>query len=96
LPEESALELAQRVVAPGASPSKQVLRKELQGRVLAALAALAPTDREVLVLRYLEQLSTAEVAAVLEITPGAVKSRQLRALVRLRVLLADDLAEDGP
>jgi RNA polymerase sigma-70 factor (ECF subfamily) len=93
LPEESALELAQRLAAPGPSPSKQVLRRELQGRVSAALATLAPHDREVLVLRYLEQLPIADVAAILGVSVGAVKSRQLRALVRLRALLADDLAE---
>jgi RNA polymerase sigma-70 factor, ECF subfamily len=93
LPEESAVELARRLVAPGASPSQQVLRQELQGRVQAALAELPWRDREVLVLRYLEQLSTADTAAVLGVTTGAVKLRHLRALERLRGLLADDLAE---
>jgi RNA polymerase sigma-70 factor (ECF subfamily) len=96
LPDESAMELARRLVAPGMSPSNLVLRQELQGRVQAALAALPWRDREVLVLRYLEQLSTAEVAAVLDITPGAVKLRHLRALERLRGLLGDEATEAGP
>jgi RNA polymerase sigma-70 factor, ECF subfamily len=95
LPEESAVELARRLVAPGTSPSHQVLRQELQVRVQAALAALPWRDREVLVLRYLEQLTTAETAAVLGLTAGAVKLRHLRALERLRGLLEDDLAEGG-
>ena len=47
-----------------------------------------------LVLRYLEQMSTAEIAAVLGTTPGAVKVRHLRALERLRGLLPDDRTED--
>ena len=47
-------------------------------------------------LRYLEQLSTQETAAVLDITPGAVKVRHLRALERLRGLLGDVLSEDEP
>jgi RNA polymerase sigma-70 factor (ECF subfamily) len=93
LPDESAVELARRLAAPGSSPSHAALRLELQGRVQAALAALPERDREVLVLRYLEQLSLAETAAVLEITPGAVKLRHLRALERLRGLLGNDLAE---
>ena len=46
--------------------------------------AAAPGDREVLVLRHLEQLSTADAAAVLGISDGAVKVRHLRALQRLR------------
>jgi RNA polymerase sigma-70 factor (ECF subfamily) len=50
----------------------------------------------VLVLRYLEDLSTRELAAVLGLSESAVKMRQLRALCRLRDLLGDDLAEDLP
>jgi RNA polymerase sigma-70 factor (ECF subfamily) len=96
LPEESALELARRLVAPETSPSHAAARRELQARVQAALSELPWRDREVLVLRYLEQLSTAEVAAVLEITPGAVKLRHLRALERLRHLLGEEGSENSP
>jgi RNA polymerase sigma-70 factor (ECF subfamily) len=94
LPEESAVQLAQRLLAPGSSPSERLLRDELRGRVQAALAQLSPRDREVLVLRHLEQLSTEETAAVLGITQGAVKTRHLRALERLRGLLGEDFAEE--
>ena len=55
----------------------------------AALAQLPQRDREVLVLRYLEQLSTREMAEVLGTPEGTVKSRHLRALERLRGLLGD-------
>jgi RNA polymerase sigma-70 factor (ECF subfamily) len=96
LPEESAVQLAQRLMAPGSSPSARLLRDELRGRVQAALAQLPPRDREVLVLRHLEQLSTQDTAAVLGITLGAVKTRHLRALERLRSLLGEDFAEEGP
>jgi RNA polymerase sigma-70 factor (ECF subfamily) len=95
LPDESALELAHRL-APPTSPSSQLARQEQHARVRAALAGLAERDREVLVLRYLEQLSTAETAAVLGITAGAVKVRHLRALHRLRAALADDFEEGRP
>ena len=91
LPEESAVQLAQRLLAPGSSPSERLVRDELRGRVQAALAQLAPRDREVLVLRHLEQLSTQHTAAILGITQGAVKTRHLRALERLRGLLGESL-----
>jgi len=76
--------LAERLVNSGSSPSARLLAAELRERVRAALEALEPHDREVLVLRYLEQLATKEVAAVLGITEAAVKTRHRRALERLR------------
>jgi RNA polymerase sigma-70 factor (ECF subfamily) len=93
LPDESALELADRLAARGSSPSTRLRRDELCGQLRRALAQLEDADREVLALRYLEDLSTKEVAAVLGVTEAAVKMRQLRALRRLRDLLGDDLAE---
>src|SRR5438445_8218723 len=65
LPDASALELAQRLVSQGTSPSNGLLRDEVRGRVQAALTRLPEGDREVLVLRYLEKLSMGEVAVVL-------------------------------
>src|SRR5262249_5179573 len=77
---ELALPLAARLAASGTSPSEHVLRQERRQRLQEALARLGERDREVLVLRYLEQLSTKETAAVLGISDGAVKLRHLRAL----------------
>jgi RNA polymerase sigma-70 factor (ECF subfamily) len=96
LPDESALDLANRLLHPGSSPSARLGREEVRGRVRDALGQLPEGDREVLVLRHLEQLSTPEIAAVLGITEGAVYTRHLRALERLRGLLGDDFLEDEP
>jgi RNA polymerase sigma-70 factor (ECF subfamily) len=94
LPDESAMELANRLLAPGSSPMNQLLRAEQRARVQAALTRLGERDREILVLRHLEQLSTAEMAAVLHISEGAVKTRHLRALQRFRDLLTAERGED--
>jgi RNA polymerase sigma-70 factor (ECF subfamily) len=93
LPDDSAMRLAQRLFAPGSSPSQRLLREELRDRVQAALAQLAPRHREILVLRHLEELSTNETAAVLGITAGAVKMQHLRAVQCLRGLLGENFAE---
>ena len=90
LPDQSARALAERLFDKGTSPSGRLMSQELRDRVQAALDQLEPRDREVLVLRYLEQLSTAESAAALGISIGAVKMRHLRALQRLRADLGDD------
>jgi RNA polymerase sigma-70 factor (ECF subfamily) len=94
LPEDSAVELAARLVAAEASPSSHLLREELRERVRQGLSRLAPPDRQVLVLRHLEQLSTREVAEVLGVTEAAVKSRHIRALERLHRLLGEDIGEE--
>jgi RNA polymerase sigma-70 factor, ECF subfamily len=93
LSDESAAALAQRLVQSGSTPSNHMLRQEMRGRVQDALGRLSERDREVLVMRYLEQLSIREIAAVLDITEGAVKVRHLRALEPLRSVLSDDSEE---
>jgi RNA polymerase sigma-70 factor (ECF subfamily) len=93
LPGESLLELADRLLARGSTPSAGLRRAEQQARLRSALERLAEADREVLVLRHLEQLSTRQTAGVLGVSEGAVKVRLLRALERLRDLLDE---EDRP
>jgi RNA polymerase sigma-70 factor (ECF subfamily) len=94
LPEGSAMELAGRLLASGTGPSEAARRRETKERVRAALAQLSEQDREVLALRHLEQLSAREAAAVLGLTEAALKSRVLRAMQRLRGLLADEPEEE--
>lgn len=89
LPDHSALALIDRIADRGTSPSRRLVREEDRRRIRGALDDLPDRDREVLVMRYLEQLSGAEIAAVLGIGEGAVKMRLLRALERLRALLDD-------
>ena len=72
-----------------ASAESEAILSEDRREVLAALARLPRRRREVLVLRYYLGLSEAEIAAVLGISAGTVKSTAARALAAL----ARDLGE---
>jgi len=66
---------------------------DLRIALLAALRRLSPSDRAVIVLRYLADRSVEQVAGDLDRSPSAVKVQSMRALARLRALLGSDLAE---
>jgi RNA polymerase sigma-70 factor, ECF subfamily len=91
LNDESVAELAHSIVTSSHNPGRRAMLAEMQARMKAALLELKPPDREILVLRYLEQLGVEEIAGVLGISQTAVTSRHLRALQRLRRLLGDEL-----
>lgn len=95
LSDTSATKLADRFLASGSSPLKQLLREEAGAYLRATLARLAPGHREILVLRYLEQLNGAECATVLGISEKAANQRHLRAVRRLHHLLAEGLSGGG-
>jgi RNA polymerase sigma-70 factor (ECF subfamily) len=74
--------------ASGPDPLALAIAGERRGELLGALAALRARDREVLALRYLLDMSEAELAVTLGCRRGTVKSRLSRALERLREQVA--------
>lgn len=68
----------------GPSPEQRYAQAEMQGIVSDVIEKLDPEFRVVLTLRDLEELSTQEAAEVLGISVPAVKSRLLRARLKLR------------
>jgi RNA polymerase sigma-70 factor (sigma-E family) len=86
-------------VATGALPetaahTDDYAAADRRAAVLAALRTLPGAQREVLVLRYVADLSEADTARALGCSPGTVKSRTSRALAALRasgVLLQEEV-----
>jgi len=72
---------------PAASPERAALGAEARGRIWRTFRQLSPRQREVLVLRYVEDRSTEDVAEALNLTTGAVKRHLFRAVRRLRSAL---------
>ena len=62
----------------------KMVRREQRAHLQRALAELPENQREVLHLRYAEELSRAEIAQVLDIPENLVKSRLYEGMVNLR------------
>jgi RNA polymerase sigma-70 factor (ECF subfamily) len=88
LPGATSAALAAQLLGHQTRPSEAAVRAEAKIRLQEALNGMEPLDREVLALRHFEQLTNAEAARVLQIKEAAAGKRYLRALERLREILA--------
>jgi RNA polymerase sigma-70 factor (ECF subfamily) len=70
-------------------------RHEVQAEVRSAIERLGPEHRDVVLLREIEGLSYGEIAGVLQIPVGTVRSRLHNARVELGTLLAALAREKG-
>lgn len=93
LSDASSLALAQQLMV--SRPSQIARRKETAELLRAAIERMGETDREILLLRHIEELTNSEAAEALEIDPGTARKRHGRAIRRLGELLADlDFSRD--
>lgn len=76
-------------------PERRFEQRQQRGRVAAALAMLPPADREVLVLRDIEELSGEAAARALDLTVPAMKSRLHRARLKLAAALRHEVPDEG-
>jgi RNA polymerase sigma-70 factor, ECF subfamily len=87
-PGASSASLAGYLVAHLTSPSQAVMRAEMEAQLREAIDSLDPIDREVLILRHFEELTNSEVAETLAIQVKAASIRYVRAVARLKAILA--------
>jgi RNA polymerase sigma-70 factor, ECF subfamily len=85
-----------RLVDPGESPFEKFAHGEICAAVDAALQEVPEPYRTALILRDLEEMSYEEVAEVLQISLGTVKSRITRGRDALRKKLAGYVRDVGP
>ena len=89
--EEGSSSLAERLAALPGGGIESLERRELAERLGAALGRLTEEMREVFLLGEIEELPYAEIARILGIPVGTVKSRMYHAVRRLRAWLGQDL-----
>jgi RNA polymerase sigma-70 factor (ECF subfamily) len=87
-PRASSASLAELLMGRLTTASRAAIRAETQIRVQEALNAMDAIDREVLVLRHFEMLSNEETAQALGLKPSAASNRHMRALKRLKEIMA--------
>lgn len=87
-PQATSASIAAQLLGQLTSPSKAAMRAEIAGQLEHAFDEMDEIDKEVLALRHFEEMSNGEVAEVLGITQKAASIRYIRALKRLKKILA--------
>jgi RNA polymerase sigma-70 factor (ECF subfamily) len=85
--DRSAADLAGNLADRELTPAAAATWHELERRFAVAVEQLDEADRQIVLLRHFEHLSTAEAAEALGLSKPAAGMRYLRAMRRLRVLL---------
>ena len=80
----------------GADPINVIRRREIAARIQAALDALPPYHRGVILMREVEGMSYEEMAQAMGVSKGTIMSRLFHARQKLQRALADCYAEEGP
>ena len=80
--------MASQLIGQFTSVAGRALRREMQQKLQAVLDTMPETDREIIALRHVEQMSHSDIATLLEISENAATKRYVRAIRRLRSELA--------
>ncbi len=86
-PEASQADMLGQFADRELTPAAAATWRELERRFAAAVEQLEEADRQIVLLRHFEHLSTAEAAEALGLSKAAAGMRYLRAMRRLRILL---------
>jgi len=94
-PEEDSATMADQLASPVPAPDQHIQSRERQAMVHAALQKLSPELREAVILRDLQDLDYRDIAQVLKVPEGTVKSRINRGRTELARLLSRTYQQDA-
>jgi RNA polymerase sigma-70 factor (ECF subfamily) len=84
---DSSLEWAAQFFDGEMTPASAAMRVEMERRVQESIQKLPDDDRDIILMRYVEQLSNQDVASALGLSEAAASMRCLRAVRKLQTLL---------
>ncbi|HZS27182.1 MAG TPA: sigma-70 family RNA polymerase sigma factor [Candidatus Angelobacter sp.] len=93
--EDDSLSLSDQITDTRPAPDDRLASKETQKMVQAALARISPDLREAVILRDLQDMDYKEIAVVLRVPEGTVKSRINRGRMELARLLSRNKRQAG-
>ena len=93
--DRSTMDLAAQLCDSELTPAAAVAQEEMARCVERAISELPDQDCEIIIMRHYEQLSNQEIAQALGLTEPAASMRYLRAVRRLRELLAGGESKSG-
>ncbi len=93
--EENPFDAVSMLRDESAEPERHMLQKEKTQIILACLERIAPSLREVVVLRDVQGFSYGEIAQILDISEGTVKSRLSRARQAVKEMFFQIMGEKG-
>lgn len=93
--DRSTMDLAAQLCDRELTPAAAVAQAEMAQCVEQAIARLPDQDCEIIIMRHYEQLSNQEVAQALSLTEPAASMRYLRAIRKLRELMAEPTSSSG-
>jgi RNA polymerase sigma-70 factor (ECF subfamily) len=88
LSDQSSIDLAGQLFDKQPTPATEAIRQELRENLLNSIGDMNSDDREIILMRHVDQLSNHEVAIALEVTEAAASMRYLRAIRRLKERLS--------
>jgi RNA polymerase sigma factor (sigma-70 family) len=89
LPEQSSMQFAMGLLQSSTSPASKAAQAEQLEAIMAVISTLKAEHREVLFMRHVDGLSSAEISEILKIELTRVHNRYAKAMARLRQLMHD-------
>ena len=78
----------------GVLPETNMVQLQENEVLFKAIRTLTPDRQQLLILKFVEHLSNAEIAAIMQRSEGAIKSLYHRTLLALRAILADQVDQN--